>query len=176
MRMVIASVYSKLSLNKLFGGCRRLSRSVLTCRRSYTTPLRKRALASKLPNSAKGLYGRNVLKLGQCLCRLQFWFRNWLNWITSLPQCKCTLQCQHNIQNISKWLASPSSFEVFWVPYPCKCICAMRYIHVYNLFLQHITQHSNTVLRQIHASYMLMKNFNTECIYKIVMCGVCSCA
>jgi len=138
MRIVNTSVYSDFSLNKLFGQSRRLSRTMLPCRRSYTTPLRKRALATKLPNSVKGLYGRNVLKLGQRLCRLQVWFRIWFNWTMSLLQHKCTTQCQHSFQNISKWLASPSSFEGFPVPHPCKWICAMRYIHVYNLFLQHM--------------------------------------
>ena len=143
MRMVIASVYSKLSLNKLFGGCRRLSRSVLTCRRSYTTPLRKRALASKLPNSVKGLYGMNVLEMGQCLCGLQVWFSFCLNWIMSLLERNCTTYCQYSFQNFSKELASPSSCEEFSVPHPCKSICRMTwhiwYIRIYNLCLQHMT-------------------------------------
>jgi len=48
------------------------------------------------------------------------------------------------MQNIIERLASPSSFEPFEDLIHANIIFAMVYINVYNLSLQHKTQHSHT--------------------------------
>jgi len=82
------------------------------------------------------------------------------------------------MQNIRERLASPSPFEPFEFLSDANIVFAMLYIHVYrpNISLQQENQHSHTDrlanTRIVHGN----ENLNTEWIYKIVECGVCSCA
>ena len=89
---------------------------------------------------SKDYMERNLPFSRQCHLGLKSGIRNWFNLVLSLVECKCPLQWQMNLQNISERLASPSSFQPFEFLIHRK-ICIRHAIQHcrYSLSLQHMT-------------------------------------